>query len=281
MKKSGIFVLAALCAGFLGLAPARLSALEFVIAGGAGNSGYAADGTLPRAIGPNIVLGASGQIRDFLSAGVTIEQDSVFGRKLAADLSFDVGFIKITAGPVFGILNGTDGTSWPSGALLQPGLRLGFSLFFLDRILIEASSDFCFQLEDSSSPQFYPSKGKIGVGLVFSAINCSLEINQKSAVLSGSGGYTHTRTDYGLYTRVFGKNSPVRLGVNFIYRTLDYETNTAESSTKSLVAGGGVDVRVKMVDIFVDFEGSVYTFEDSGNNPFMFDAMAGVRIRAR
>ena len=281
MKKGFKFLFAAASAAvFLLLAPARAAAIEIVVAGGAGNAGYTSDGTLPHSIFPNITFGVSGEVGDYVTAGLTIEQDAVFGRKLAADFSYEAGFITLKAGPVFGLLNGTDGGKL-GGALLQPGLRIGVSLFFLEKLLIEASSDFCFQLQDSPSATFYPSEAKVALGLVLPQFICSLEVNQKSASVSGSGAYTQTRTDYGLYTFAFGKTSPFRLGVNFIYRTLDYESDVKASSTKSLVLGARVEARVKSVEIFLNGEGSIYTFDDAGENPFVFNAIAGVKIRTR
>ena len=286
MKKSKIFLrralLPAACAALFAFAPAKAAAIEFVIAGGIGNEGFSSTGEFPRAFFPNAMLGVSGDIRDFLSANIVAEQDSVFGRKIAADISYTAGFLTLKAGPVFGILNGTDGSEQTSGLLLQPGLRLGLSLFFIDRILFEVSSDFCFQLEDTANPQFYPSQSKIGLGVVFPVISCSLEVNQRSAAVTGSAGYTQTRTDYGIYTHVFSKNSPFRMNVNLIYRTLAYESSTLEESNKSLVVGGAVEFRIKMVEIFVNGEGAILTIENTaGGDTLALNATAGVRIMTR
>lgn len=283
MTKSGI-ALSAVCAiALLFFAPAKAGAIELLIAGGAGNAGFTSAGGLPQDVYPAFAFGVIGEMREGLSAGFEIEQDAVFGRKISAALSYDAGFIALEMGPVFGFLNGTDSNSIKNG-LLQPGLRLGFSLFFLNKITFEASSDFCIQAGQEADGILYPAESRVALGAAFPAIVLSLEINQKRAAISGSSGYSQTRTDYGLYTRFFDKNSPFRIGVNFIYRTLDFARESAQMddiSNKSLVIGGGVELRVKMVDIFLNGEGSVYTFEDSGDNPFLFNAMAGVKIRTR
>ncbi len=282
MTKSGKTLSAACAIALLFFAPAKTGAIELLIAGGAGNAGFTSASGLPQDVSPAFTFGVSGEMREGLSAGFEIEQDAVFGRKIAAALSYDAGFIALEMGPVFGFLNGTDGNSIKNG-LLQPGLRLGVSLFFLDRIMLEASSDFCIQAGQEADGILYPAQSRVALGAAFPAIVLSLEINQKRATISGSSGYSQTRTDYGLYTRMFGKNSPFRMSVNFIYRTLDFarESTQMDISNKSLVIGGGVELRVKMVDIFLNGEGSVYTFEDSGSNPFLFNVMAGMKIRTR
>ena len=279
MKKSQKFICAAFFALLLMLlAPARAGALEISIAGGAGNAGFSSDGSLPRSIYPAFALGVSGETGDFLSAAMTIEQDAVFGRKIAASFSYNAGFIALEIGPVLGFLNGTSGNSIKNG-LFQPGLRAGLSLFFFNRVTIEASTDICLQNRQNADDVLYPSDARLALGVAFSKVVLSLEINQKSASVSGSGGYSQTRTDYGLYTRLFDKSSPFGMNVNLIYRTLDYESDTAEALVSSLVIAAGVDFRIKMVDIFLNGEASVYTFDESGSNPFLFNAMAGVRIR--
>ena len=288
MKKSGIFLLNAArraplfaaCAALCLIAPAKGAALELVVAGGAGNVGFTPEGEFPHSVFPNMMIEVSGELRDVVSGRVAIEQDSVFGRKLSADFSYDAGFIKIAAGPVLGFFNGTDGNSWSAKNPIQPGARLDISLFFLDRILIEASSEFCFLLPGESSAQFYPSQGKLVLGVVFPIINCSLQVNYRGAVLSGSTGYTQTRTDYGLYTRVFSKNSPFRMSVNFIYRTFDYENSTLAQSNKSIVLGGGVEFRIKRFEIFVNGEGTVFTIENTtGDTSATFNVDAGVKVK--
>ncbi len=281
-NKKALFLVAFAAAFFL-FVPTEAVALEFSIAGGVGNAGYDSEGNIPHSILPNVSLGISGEMRNLFIANLVIEHDTVFGRKIVADATYDVGFFKLTAGPVFGFFNGSDGLM-PSGDLLQPGLRLGVSLFLWDRILFDASSDFLFQIDQNAYSKFYPSQSRVALGFAFPSVVFSLEINQKSAVVSGDSGYSQTRTDYGLYTRVFDKQSPLRISLNAIYRFLDFtsgQNTEVDTSVQAIVLGGGVDLRIKMVEIFVNGEVSAYAFTDNGDNPFMFNAIAGVRINTR
>lgn len=265
--------------------PATARAMEISISGGVGNTGYKSDGKLPENLAPSFSLGFASGISDHISASLVIQQEPVFGRKIAAECSYDAGLMKFTAGPVFGLLNGAEDNK--DAPLLQPGVRLGFSTFFLNVITLRASSDFCLITADGVPGQIYPSKAELAIGLVFPSIICTAAINQKAVSTSGDEGNKQTITDYGFYTEIFGKNSPVRFKVNFIYRTLDFKANNSavsnlpENSAGSLVVGGGLELQTGNKAFFLNGQGSVYTFADKGedlNNPFLYDFSAGVRL---
>ena len=260
--------------------PVKAGALELSLSGGADNAGFTADGDFPSGIRPAFSLGIQSDISDNLSAGFFVRQDTLSGRTVAAEFSYTGGFLTLTAGPVFGLLNGS-GEKTGQPLLLQPGLRLGISMFFLDCITLEASSDICLRTAaEDTGGQMYPAQARLAAGVAFPFILCSLAASQKSAEVPGDGGYRQIRTDYGLYTRVFGKNSPFRFDVNFIYRE--------ETEIRTLVIGGGVEFCITRFTFFLNGEGSLYTLsakQDGGKldtgNPFLYDIQAGVRILFR
>ncbi len=272
--------------------PVKAGALELSLSGGAGNAGFTADGDFPSGIRPAFSLGIQSDISDNLSAGFFVRQDTLSGRTMAAEFSYTGGFLTLTAGPVFGLLNGS-GEKTGQPLLLQPGLRLGISMFFLDCITLEASSDICLRTAaEDTGGQMYPAQARLAAGVAFPFILCSLAASQKSAEVPGDGGYRQIRTDYGLYTRVFGKNSPFRFDVNFIYREMDFsapgDTGRRETEIRTLVIGGGVEFCITRFTFFLNGEGSLYTLsakQDGGKldtgNPFLYDIQAGVRILFR
>ncbi len=275
-----------LCLAFLLFFPSvKTQAMDISISAGAANTGYSQDGTLPADLSPVFSLGIDYGINEKLSAAVTVRQEAVFGRKIAAECSYDTGLMKFTAGPVFGLLNGLE--DGEDSQLLQPGVKLGFSIFFLNIINLEASSEFCILAADDVSGQIYPSQANLNLGFVFPSVICTAGINQKSTFTSGDEGSKQTMTDYGFYTEIFGKNSPVRFNVDFIYRTLTFKANNqtvsnlADTSAASIVIGGGLEIQARNKAFFLDGEGSVYTFATEGDdpgNPFLYSFSAGMRF---
>ena len=101
--------------------PVKAGALELSLSGGAGNAGFTADGDFPSGIRPAFSLGIQSDISDNLSAGFFVRQDTLSGRTVAAEFSYTGGFLTLTAGPVFGLLNGS-GEKTGQPLLLQPRL---------------------------------------------------------------------------------------------------------------------------------------------------------------
>lgn len=280
-----IFVFALLAGAFMILPLARAESMEIAASGGAGNTGFDKKGKLPADIGALFSLGVKTEMTARTFADIQIAQDPVFGRFVSAEFTYDAGLIQFSAGPVFGFLN--EGQGDADAPLLQPGLRLGFSMLFLDAITLEASSDFCIRSADDASGQLYPSRARIALGAAFPAVLCTVAINQKAAFTSGDDGYKQTLTDYGFFTEIFGKTSPVTFNVDFMYRTIAFTANDPEvsslsdTSVGSIVIGGGVELRFAKAAVFLNGHGSVYTFKlkgDDVNNPALYDVSAGVRF---
>lgn len=217
---------------------------------------------------------------------LAFDNDPVYGSMLSARGMYRTSYMEISAGPAFGVLNGSEGSDGVT-MLFQPGLGIGFKLTVPGVLVASADTEFALPAAVQTDGQVYLQKNEISAGFFLPNVLCTVKVSQKNAsLLDGGAGKIRSSTDYGLYTTAYKKGSMFRISMNFVYRIIDYfvaQDYEGNRKVANLVLGGGFTVTPRTeYSLFVDGSGALYSFSlgspETGLDRFMFDLRAGVSL---
>jgi hypothetical protein len=276
-----------LFAFFASVFPALVSAME--ITSSIGTSAFAVneDGEFdPASLKWGASFSVSEQLQEQVDGSISFDRDPVSGNLLSARVSYHTPFLRISAGPSFGLLNRGD-TDSDILSLYQPGLGIGFALTAPGVIVASADADFSLPPPSSAGGQVFVQKSSLSAGFYLPNVICSAGISQKTNTVTGAAStQIRSQTDYGFYTETYKKGSIFRVNVDFIYRVIDFYDAPGSALNKKVgnaVIGGGLTWAPSTdINVFVAGNGALYSFslkdKVDGLDRFMFDARAGVRI---
>ncbi len=245
------------------------------------------DGDLkPSAIGYGGFMEVSDRLSANLFGKLSYDADPVYGNVLSARAMYRTSYMEIAAGPSFGVLN-SNGSSDGVPILFQPGLGIGFSVTSPGFVVARADTEFALPAAVQTGGQAYLQKSELSAGFFLPNVLCTLKVSQRtSAIQDGADAKIRSTTDYGFYTTAYKKGSPFRIGLDFIYRVIDYYVVADSPDNRkiaNLVLGGGLTFSPKAeYSLFLAGDGSLYSFSlgdpVDGLDEFMFNLRAGINL---
>ncbi len=278
MKKIvAIFQIAVLTAG--------LSATDVVIEALGSNQAFDENGETKAEL-PSFgaAIRISDKIQENLEGSISYESDPAYGNTLSARASLRTSYMEVSAGPSFGVMN-QGSTEGAVGVLFQPGLGIGFSVTVPGIVVARADTDFALPAPGDTGGKVYLQRSSATAGFYLPNVLCSAGIHQR--INTESGNRISGTTDYGFYAEAFRKGSSFRIGMDFIYRVMDYYVAPDHVDNRklgNLVIGGGLTWAPKAdFSVFAKGSGALYTFSlgdpVDGLEQFLFDFRGGVRFQ--
>ena len=187
----------------------RLSNLEF------DRDRVLTDRSLP---GDRLDWGVSALVRqplsDQLSVAFEYDTDQVLRNTVYARLSYVDSFFSVAVGPFFGILNG-------GGSFLKSGLSTTVTLFAPGIAIATLRSDTSLSGRLVVPGDYIQEQSELSLGFyVPNAIPTFYVRSRRFSYRAADGGENVDRlVAYGLETRMFQKNTPYRITIDFAYQS--------------------------------------------------------------
>jgi hypothetical protein len=257
-----------------------LCAADLTIIGGAGN--FAFDTTSEETENdfngnfyPLGKIGTTGMISDFISFSASLERDPVLRTILGGEAGVETGYLTVSAGPLFGILNSRESP-------LRPGFSAGLGLVFPGILFLKLRGGAILGAMEEKGDYTTEMTGlSLGFWLPH-VVNTLSMTTKKFSIYKTDDLYTEDALlRFGYRLQVHEKPEPFTVAIDMGYQTLSRSYSTGgEDSLHSLFLGFETVITVRpLFAITFGAEMPLYTWGagDPGKSGYtwLFQAFAG------